>query len=149
MSERLLIRPAAPGDETEWRRLWKGFLEYYKHPLQPEVIQHTWTRLMDPACTLSCRLAIRGRRTLGFAIHQHHPSTWVMGDDCYLEDLFVDPAARGQGIGRALITDLIEFARNRGWKRLYWNTDASNSAARALYDQFAQDDGHVRYRLKL
>ena len=72
-----------------------------------------------------------------------------MGDDCYLEDLFVDPAARGQGIGRALITDLIEFARNRGWKRLYWNTDASNSAARALYDQFAQDDGHVRYRLKL
>ncbi len=144
-----LIRAAAPGDETEWRRLWTGFLEYYAHPLSPEVTAFTWARLMDRSCALTAHLAFVEHRAAGFAIHQHHPSTWVMGDDCYLEDLFVAPDCRGAGIGRALIEDLIAHAKGRGWKRLYWNTDAGNAAARRLYDQFTPDDGHVRYRLAL
>lgn len=144
-----LVRPAGPQDETEWRRLWAGFLDYYAHPLSPEVTAFTWARLMDPSCALKMRLALVDDRPAGFAIHQHHPSTWVMGDDCYLEDLFVASDSRGEGVGRALIEDLIGLARSRGWKRLYWNTDAANETARRLYDRFTPDDGHVRYRLVL
>jgi GNAT superfamily N-acetyltransferase len=98
---------------------------------------------------LKVRLACEGDVALGFAIHQHHPSTWVMGDDCYLEDLFVAPMARSKGVGRALLQDLADYARSQGWKRLYWNTDATNAAARKLYDSFTADDGHVRYRMTL
>lgn len=145
----MIIRWAEPRDEAEWRRLWQGFLDYYQWPLAPEVTNFTWERLMDPACAMKVRLAMDGDCALGFAIHQHHPSTWVMGDDCYLEDLYVDPAARGQGLGRSLIEDLMAYARSRGWKRLYWNTDQTNETARALYDQFTADDGHIRYRLVL
>jgi ribosomal protein S18 acetylase RimI-like enzyme len=85
----------------------------------------------------------------GFAIHLHHPSTWVLTGDCYLEDLFVAPKARGQGLGRALIDDLITLARARGWSRLYWHTRVDNTKARALYDQYVATDGHIRYRLPL
>lgn len=143
------IRDALPGDEAEWRSLWRGFLDYYDQSHSAEVENFTWARLMSATSPLSCRLAIRGERAVGFAIHQHHPSTWVMGDDCYLEDLYVDPAARGMGVGRALVEDLIALARARGWHRLWWNTEADNQAARALYDRFAASDGHVRYRLVL
>lgn len=149
MSEKWLIRDALPGDETEWRRLWQGYLDYYVRPLDPEVTAFTWARLLDPSSALSCRLVIRDQQALGFAIHHQHPSTWVMGDDCYLEDLFVDPQTRGQGVGRALIEDLIALARARGCKRLYWHTNVGNVTARALYDQLAQEDGHVRYRMAL
>jgi GNAT superfamily N-acetyltransferase len=145
----MIIRWADPKDEGEWRRLWQGFLDYYQWPLEPAVTDFTWARLMDAACAMKMRLAMEGHRALGFAIHQHHPSTWVMGDDCYLEDLFVDPAARGKGLGRALIQDLMDQARSRGWKRLYWNTDQENETARRLYDSITPDDGHVRYRLVL
>jgi GNAT superfamily N-acetyltransferase len=86
---------------------------------------------------------------LAFAIHLHHSSTWVAGDDCYLEDLFVSEAARGHGLGRALIDDLMAIARARGWHRLYWHTDEGNTRARKLYDSYAPPDGHIRYRLKL
>jgi GNAT superfamily N-acetyltransferase len=137
------------GDEAAWRGLWEGFLTYYGVDLDPAVTAFTWARLMDPANALKARLAVEGDQVLGFAIHQHHPSTWVMGDDCYLEDLFVDPAARGRGVGRALIEDLIVLARGRGWQRLYWNTDSSNETARRLYDSITPDDGHIRYRLTL
>lgn len=144
-----MIRDALPGDEAAWRGLWSGFLAYYDVSLPAQTTDFTWQRLMDPASPLAARLAVVQGRVAGFAIHQNHPSTWVAGDDCYLEDLFVDPTFRGQGIGRALIEDLIALARARGWKRLYWNTDEGNAPARRLYDSFCKSDGHVRYRLVL
>lgn len=144
-----MIRDAAAGDRAAWERLWQGFLVYYGQSLDPAVTAHTWARLMDPTCPMKMRLAEVGGMIQGFAIHQHHPSTWVMGNDCYLEDLFVAPEARGQGLGRALIADLQALARARGWHRLYWHTDESNATARKLYDSFVPSDGHIRYRLTL
>ena len=144
-----IIRDADLADEAAWRHLWQGFLDYYEVSLSAEITNHTWARLMDPTCTLKARLAVRNGQAIGFSIHQNHPSTWVMGNDCYLEDLFVTPEARGTGTGRALIEDLIALARARGWQRLHWNTDQGNAAARRLYDSFIPSDGHVRYRLTL
>ena len=144
----MIIRDATPADRAGWDRLWQGFLDYYETALDPAITAHTWDRLMDPASPMKMRLA-EADGVVGFAIHQHHPSTWVMGDDCYLEDLFVDPAARGRGIGRALITDLQALARARGWHRLYWHTNAENATARRLYDSFVPPDGHIRYRMRL
>ncbi|MCW1917129.1 GNAT family N-acetyltransferase [Rhodobacter sp. KR11] len=144
-----MIRWAVAGDEAGWRSLWAAYLAFYDHPLPEAQVAFTWSRLMDPGHALKARLAVQGDQVLGFAIHQHHPSTWVMGDDCYLEDLFVGEAARGQGLGRALILDLQEIARGRGWHRLYWHTDRGNARARALYDSFVEEDGHIRYRIGL
>ena len=149
MTSRSLIRDATPADEEAWRKLWQGFLDYYQQALDPAITAHTWARLMDPASRLQARLAEVDGKVLGFAIHHHHPSTWVMGDDCYLEDLFVSADARGKGLGRALIEDLQVLARSRGWHRLYWNTEADNTTARRLYDTFVHNDGHIRYRLRL
>jgi GNAT superfamily N-acetyltransferase len=145
----MIIRDAVPADEAAWRGLWQGFIDYYDTRLDPAITAFTWTRLMDPGSSLKMRLAVVDGTALAFAIHQHHPSTWVMGDDCYLEDLFVAPAARGQGLGRALITDLMALARAKGWHRLYWNTDQGNARARRLYDSIVPSDGHIRYRLAL
>lgn len=143
------IRNAKPSDQAEWRDLWAGFLAYYNVNLDTQVTDFTWKRLMAPRGRMRCRLAEDQGQLLGFAIYQHHPSTWVMGDDCYLEDLFVTPSARGQGVGRALIGDVTHIARAKGWKRLYWNTDETNETARRLYDSITPSDGHIRYRLTL
>lgn len=145
----LLIRDAEAADEAGWRPLWQDYLAFYDHPLPGTTTAFTWARLMSPSSPLKARLAVAGGRVAGFAIHQHHPSTWVEGDDCYLEDLFVDGTARGLGIGRALIDDLTALARSRGWKRLYWHTGRDNARARVLYDSYVPEDGHVRYRMSL
>lgn len=145
----LEIRDAVSGDEAEWRALWDQYLAYYNVDLDPEVTTRTWARILDPLATLAGRIALIDGKIAGFALHLHHSSTWVMGDDCYLEDLFVLPQRRGAGVGRALIEDLIALARNRGWHRLYWHTDTDNHAARRLYDSFVPTDGHIRYRLTL
>ncbi len=141
----MIIRDAEPRDEAAWRGLWALYLAFYAVTLPQTVTDFTWVRLMDPASPLKARLVEDGA-VVGFAIHQHHPSTWVMGDDCYLEDLFVAETARGLGAGRALIADLQALAVTRGWQRLYWHTDQDNARARKLYDSIVPSDGHVRYR---
>jgi GNAT superfamily N-acetyltransferase len=144
-----MIRDATPSDEAAFRALWAGYLAFYRTDLAPEVTTATWARLIDPTSPVKARLAEADGQVMGFAIHLHHPSTWVMTEDCYLEDLYVAEAARGKGLGRALIDDLIALARAKGWSRLYWHTNEGNARARALYDEYVLSDGHIRYRLKL
>ena len=144
-----MIRDATPADEGAWRALWGQYLDFYKVSLDPKVTAATYTRLLDPSSPVKARLALVEGQVQGFAIHLHHPSTWVATEDCYLEDLFVTDAARGKGLGRALIDDLIALARAKGWARLYWHTNETNTRARALYDQYVASDGHIRYRMTL
>ncbi len=149
MTSSFAIRDLVPADKPGWLSLWAGYLAFYKVDIDAAVTDRTWDRLLDPASTLKARGAFGPSGLLGFAIHLHHPSTWVAGEDCYLEDLFVSDAARGQGVGRALIDDLQAIARYSGWHRLYWHTDHDNTRARALYDSIVPADGAIRYRLKL
>ena len=144
-----MIRDATPADGKAFLALWQGYLDYYGVDLAPEVTTATWARLLDPASPVKARLAEVDGQVMGFAVHLHHPSTWVLTEDCYLEDLFVAPGARGKGLGRALIDDLIGLARAKGWGRVYWHTRIDNAKARALYDQYVGWDDHIRYRLRL
>jgi GNAT superfamily N-acetyltransferase len=143
------IHDAGPKDEAAFRRLWGEFQAYYKMTLPPEVTASTWSRLMSDTSPMQLRLAWLQGAAVGFALYQHHPSSWVTGDDCYLEDLYVVADLRGQGIGRALIEDLKAIARSKGWHRIYWLTEQNNAGARRLYDTQAPTDNHIRYRTAL
>ncbi len=145
----MTIRDARPDDETAWRRLWGGYLAFYGEDLPEAVTGETWRRILDPASPVFARLAIREEQPVGMTVSVLHPGTWTTAPICYLEDLFVLPEARGAGVGRALIGDLIALGRERAWSRLYWHTKIGNAAARRIYDSFAAADDFCRYRLAL
>jgi GNAT superfamily N-acetyltransferase len=145
----LELRDLHATDTVAFAGLWRDYLAFYKVVLSEAVNHSTWARLIDAQHPVTARVAVLDGAMVGFAIHMHHASTWVLGDDCYLEDLFVAESARGHGIGRALIDDLLVLARTKGWHRVYWHTDAGNTRARTLYDQYTPSDGHIRYRLRL
>lgn len=145
----LLIRDPIQGDEAAWRRLWSGYLTFYKEDVPEAVTAATWARALDPDVPMFGRLAEHDGAVVGFTISTLHPSTWTRSLNCYLEDLFVDPDVRGGGVGRALIDDLLNLARQKGWSRLYWHTAAGNETARRLYDRYTKADDHVRYRIEL
>jgi len=148
MSAAVIITDARPSDAAAWHRLWAGYNAFYETEVAPAVTAHTWARILDPAAPIFCRLAHHEGEAVGFAICVLHEGTWVTAPICYLEDLFVDPARRGLGLGRALIADLVALGREAGWSRLYWHTRADNPA-RALYDTFIPADDFVRYRMDL
>ena len=144
----LIIRDAAEHDEAAWRKLWAGYLAFYEAEVPEEVTAFTWARVLDPGSLVSMRVAEEDGKVLGFAIHHYHDSTWDIAPECYLEDLFVDETARGKGVGRALIDDLIALSKRHGWRGIYWHTRHDNAPARKLYDSYVETDGHIRYRLQ-
>jgi len=141
------IRDAKPEDEARWRELWAGYLAFYEVTVDPDITDATWRRVFDPASAIFMRVAEVDGKVMGFTLSLTHEGTWISGKDCYLEDLFVDPAARGKGVGRALMDDLVSLCAKNGWSRLYWHTSEQNRTARALYDSYVENDGHIRYRI--
>ena len=121
---------------------------FYETVLSEEVTARTWKRILDPDSAVMCIVAELDGRVCGFAHCVVHENTWETQAVCYLEDLFVTPAARGRGLGGALLEWLRNAMRAEGWARLYWMTQADNADARRLYDRFAQADGFVRYVIR-
>lgn len=143
----MIIRDARAGDRAQWDELWAGYLTFYESTLAPDVTDTTWRRLLDPAEPMQALVAEdESGALIGFTHVVFHRGTWSVGDFCYLEDLFVAPTARKQGAARALIEAVYTLADQRGAGRVYWLTHESNTTARALYDQVAQNRGFIQYR---
>jgi GNAT superfamily N-acetyltransferase len=86
---------------------------------------------------------------LGLVHYLFHRSTTAMAMTCYLQDLFTNEAARGQGVGRALIEAVYARAKAAGSNRVYWQTHETNAVARALYDKVSTRSGFIVYRTEV
>ncbi|HTJ62352.1 MAG TPA: GNAT family N-acetyltransferase [Alphaproteobacteria bacterium] len=140
------VRPLTDDDYPQWLGLWAGYLRFYRERLPEEITQATFNRLVDPENELKGLVAESDGRLLGFAHYLFHPSTWSLTGYCYLEDLFVDPDARGQGAGRALIEGVYAAADKAGSGRVYWMTQEFNADARALYDTLGHRTSFIKYQ---
>ena len=78
-------------------------------------------------------LAFQGEEAAGFALFFHNYSTFLARPGVYLEDLFVFPRFRGQGLGRILLARLARIALDRGCGRLEWSVLAWNADAIRFY----------------
>jgi GNAT superfamily N-acetyltransferase len=151
MAIMVVVAPLKPEDRPAWEELARGYKAFYRTPTTDEEYEALWRQLLDegsgftglgaylPAASAGAPSAL-----VGIAHFLFHPMFWY-GDACFLQDLFVAEAARGQGAARALIERLAEVARSRGATRLYWTTQEDNTTARRLYDQVARFNGFIRY----
>ena len=143
------IRPVRTEDYAGWLLLWDGYNEFYgRHgetALSSAITELTWKRFFDPNEPVFALVAEQGGALVGLTHYLFHRSTTKAELVCYLQDLFTAPAARGRGIGRALIEGVYAKAMEAGSKRVYWQTQTSNAAGRALYDKVAKHSGFIVY----
>lgn len=150
LTARLTIRAIRDTDFQRWKLLWDGYNAFYGREgptaLPLEITQSTWRRFQDPTEPVHALVAEQGDGLLGLVHYLYHRSTIAQGFNCYLQDLFTSPAARGQGVGRALIEAVYDAARAAGSKRVYWHTQNHNATARALYDRVGDNPGFMVYQ---
>ena len=82
---------------------------------------------------------------LGLTHYLFHRHAWKVENVCYLQDLYVDPATRGAGLGRSLIEAVYAHADAAGAPAVYWLTQDFNTQARQLYDRVAKVTPFIRY----
>ena len=153
MSAAVSVRFVTREDYAEWLPLWEGYNRFYGRfdgtALPEEITRTTWSRFFDAYEPAWARVAEADGRLVGLVHYMFHRSTITIEPTCYLQDLFTAEAARGKGVGRALIEAVYTQARLSGVVNVYWRTHASNATARRLYDTVAEDSGFVVYRRRL
>ena len=129
-----MIRPAASQDVPTIARLIRALAEYEK--LSGEVFldeARLQEHLFGERRYAEVLLAEEAGQVVGFALFFHNYSTFVGKPGIYLEDLFVEPAHRGQGHGKALLIELARIAVKRGCGRLEWSALDWNEPAIGFY----------------
>ena len=139
----LVIDALQATDRAEWGVLAKAYKEFYKTEIPESDYGAAFARLLVGNGGQAW-VARRDGRMIGIAHFLFHSSPW-MADVCYLQDLYVEEAARGLGVAAALIERVAHSACARGAPRFYWTTQEGNVRARALYDRLAEYRGFVRY----
>ncbi|HEY8356781.1 MAG TPA: GNAT family N-acetyltransferase [Ramlibacter sp.] len=109
----------------------------------------TWERFFEVDPSVQAFVADVDDRIVGIAQFLFHRSTSRLADVCYLQDLFTEERCRGRGVGRALIQRVLDTAKQARSSRVYWTTQASNAAGRALYDKMAEHHGFIVYAHEL
>ena len=82
---------------------------------------------------------------MGVAQVRFRYGIWWAAEDCLLEDLFVRESARGSGLGRALVEQVVALARERGCRRVELDTNEANEGAVALYESLGFSALDSRY----
>ena len=130
------IRSAQPGDEAQVLRLIKALAAYEREPDAVEATEATLREtLFGPGAQVFAFLAERDGKVVGLALWFLTYSTWTGRPSLYLEDLFVDDAARGHGVARALMTRLAQEAKARNCARMDWAVLDWNVDAMAFYER--------------
>jgi GNAT superfamily N-acetyltransferase len=140
-----VIRRLEPRDRAGWEVLARGYKDFDEKVVPPAGYDEAWQRLLAGTEVHGLGAWLDGH-LVGIVHYLFHAAVWS-ADYCYLQDLFVDSAARGRGVARALIERVATEAHGCG--RLYWTAKQDNSVARALYDKVARFNGFIRYEYPL
>jgi len=149
--EDYLVSFVASDDQAEWRSLFEGYAEFYKTPLTDQITDRVWRWLMDPSNVFE-GLIVRDsqNKALGIAHVRACPRSLSGCDIGFVDDMFIDPAARGSGAADALVARLENLAEERGWPLIRWVTQHFNERGRAFYDRYTGGPtDFIMYQMKL
>ncbi len=149
MSGDLTVRFVTRQDHAQWLPLWDGYNAFYGRSgptaLAPQITDMTWSRFFDGYEPVHALVAESCGELLGLTHYLFHRSTTSIEPNCYLQDLFTRAAARGKGVGRALINGVYEQAKLAGSSLGYGLMYETNHTAMQLYDKVAERSGYVVY----
>lgn len=126
------IRTADRADADAIGRLLYAFNREFDEPTpEPPALAERIRQLLDGGDTL---VLLAGDGPDGLAVLRFRAAIWTAGLECYLAELYITPARRGQGLGRELMKAVLRTARDRGADSMDIGVDEPDVAARRLYE---------------
>ncbi|MGX5680119.1 N-acetyltransferase family protein [Schumannella luteola] len=145
-----MIRAIEAEDRDAWGPLFRAYGVFYETDFSDELIDRVWELITTPGSGIDALVAEQDGAVVGFAHYRSHPDTFTGGRDWFLDDLYVDPDARGAGHATDLIQHLSALAREHSPAgTLRWITAADNARAQRVYDRLATKTTWVTYEVRL
>jgi len=143
-----MIRKLEQKDKENWTRLYKGYADFYKVPMNKGVLDTLWGWIQDENHIVKGICFELEGKIVGIAHYRTMPRP-IKGEYIgFLDDLFVEPDFRGQKIAQKIINYLKSLSKDNNWKGIRWITHSSNENAKNLYNKIANNTGFEVYELK-
>lgn len=146
----LTVREAMPSDAAAILRFVRELADYEKALHEVEATEETVrSSIFGDGSVTRALISERDGEAIGMAVYFFSYSTWQAKNGLYLEDLYVTPAARGSGAGKALLRRLAQIALEKGCGRFEWSVLDWNEPAIRVYEAIGAEPQTewVRYRL--
>jgi ribosomal protein S18 acetylase RimI-like enzyme len=118
----------SPDDRAEWESLWQDSVDGV---MTDQVIEDTYQKILQG--DVHAFVAKTNGKITGLLHFVIHPVAGCMHDVCYMQDLYVTPKMRRQGIAEALVNALEDYAEKHDLDRVYWLLDQKNETAKEFY----------------
>jgi len=137
-------------DRADWEVLYHGYAEFYQVPMNDEILDTVWSWIHDDNNPFFGLVAKDDNgKSLGL-MHCRQMASPLRGALVgFLDDLFVSPDARGQGVVEKLYTALNELGKQQGWPFIRWITAEDNYRGRAVYDRLSEKTHWVTYQMAM
>lgn len=144
------VRALRETDRSDWERLYENYAAFYKVEQTAEMRETVWSWIFDPSKEVEALVAeTSDGKLIGIAHYRPFSRPLAASVGGFLDDLFVDPDVRGQGVADALIGALKAEGEIRGWTVIRWITAEDNYRARGVYDRLAARTKWITYDIKL
>ena len=143
-----MIRKLEQKDKENWTKLYKGYANFYKVPMNTGVLDTLWSWIQDENHDVKAICFVLESKIVGIAHYRTMPRPIKGQYIGFLDDLFVEPEFRGQKIAQKLISHLKSLSKANNWDGIRWITHSSNKTAKILYDKIGKNTGFELYELK-
>ena len=143
-----MIREIKLEDKENWKKLYRGYAEFYKVEMNEKILNTVWNWVHDKNHEVNGLGYVIDNNLVALAHYRKMPSPLRGQYIGFLDDLYVDPNHRGKKIGEKIINKLNEISKANGWHLLRWITRENNSRAKALYDRVSEKSTWDVYELK-
>lgn len=143
----LTIRSAETKDFRLWSQLYKQYLDFYHTSLSNDQLLTLWEWFFDAEKKIYCQIAFVKENPAGFVHFREFLRPIKASSGIFMDDLFVAPMHRGQGIAQQLINSVKDFALERAIPLVRWITADDNQNAMNVYDKLASKTKWITYDL--
>ena len=143
-----MIRKLELRDKENWTKLYNGYADFYKVPMNTRILDTLWGWIHDDNHIVNGICFELEDKIVGIAHYRTMPRPIKAEYIGFLDDLFVEPEFRVQQIAQKLISHLKSLSKANNWDGIRWITHSSNEKAKKLYDKIANNKGFELYELK-
>ena len=142
-----MIREIRLDDKEEWEALYRGYADFYKVEMNDKILNTVWEWIHDKNHDVCGLVYEQDNKIIGLAHYRKMPSPLRGKYIGFLDDLFVEPKHRRNGVGEKIIKELNTISMRNNWNLVRWITREDNTTAKSLYEKLSKKTNWEVYEL--
>ena len=142
-----MIREIRLEDKNQWEELYRKYADFYEVEMNDKILNTVWEWIHDNNHDVCGLVYEKDNKIIGLAHYRKMPSPLKGKYVGFLDDLFVEPKNRRNGVGKKIIEEINKISKRNNWNLIRWITRDDNTIAKSLYEKLSKKTNWEVYEL--